>query len=520
MFSSVFVFNVTTFLCTLPIIILVILWRYIIKTYRRDPRLVQFAETIPGPPEVSIFGSSADLLHGEDSLNKLIKYTEKYGHMYKLWFGRYLVVGLSKAEDINAVFMSSKTNGKPDLFFNSFHDYWGDGLFTSKGSIWKNNRKKLTPPFAGSRFKHYAIHINDKTKNVLKVLEKHVNGPEFDIKDYTPYLSFDIITKILFNVELSWDNQMVKTFHHSTMKAIIASYERMCLPWFHMKFLNYFYYGKEIKEIYDSTRALTKKIWKEKTSQINNEVRLHKENPDKLPVEEIPPKLFLTEAFELLNDGYDETVVHDEMMTAISGGTDTTATVLAFLILSIALHQNVQAKLYDEIYEVFGDNDRYADQEDIKRLSYLDQVVKESMRRFTLVPFILKDVSEDAKIGGRVFPAGTVILIPIAAVHFDPKYYPNPWQFNPENFSSEAVENRPKHTFIPFSAGARNCIGQNLALYEMKLITIALLRKYSIHTTMKMKDIKINSSFTISSANGYNISIKYRIKKPSYLLNN
>ncbi|XP_065208544.1 cytochrome P450 4C1-like [Planococcus citri] len=518
MFSSL-ILHLTSAVYILPAIILVIITRYVIKTYRRDPRLVQFAETIPGPPETSIFGSYADLFYGEDSITKMKKYMDKYGHVYKLWFGRHLVVGLSKVEDIDAVFMSSKMLGKPEMFY-VFHDFWGDGLFTSPLNIWKNNRKRLVPAYGSNRFNQYTIDINNKIKNSMKIVEKHVNGPEFDIKEYTPLLSFDIITKLLFNMELSYDHHVAKEFSLGVMNASLISYQRMCLPWFHMKFVSYFYFKKRAKEAIEGTKNLAKKILKEKMPQINKEIRLHKENPDKLPVGEIPPKLFLTHAFELLNDGYDESVVHDEIMNGIAGGTETTATELAFFFLSIAIHQDIQVKLYDEIHEVFGDSDRDADQEDIKRLSYLDQVLKETLRRFPLVPFVLRDVAEDSKIGDRVFPAGTALLIPIAAVHMDPKYYPNPWEFNPQNFSPEVAANRPKHAFIPFSAGARNCIGQNLAILEMKLIATAFLRKYSFHTTMTMKDIKLNNSFIIYCESGYNVSVKHRITKPSYLLSN
>lgn len=157
-----------------------------------------------------------------------------------------------------------------------------------------------------------------------------------------------------------------------------------------------------------------------------------------------------------------------------------------------------QVKLYDELYEVFGDSDRDAEFQDIKRLSYLDQVLKETLRRFTLTPTIMRGVQDDCKIGelrlpclyhihtyvsryyltsemikfmlinpnnyavflgDRIFPAGTAVMVSIGAVHFNPEYYPDPWKFNPDNFSPEAVQNRPKFAFIPFSMGARNCIG-------------------------------------------------------------
>ena len=59
----------------------------------------------------------------------------------------------------------------------------------------------------------------------------------------------------------------------------------------------------------------------------------------------------------------------------------------------------LQEKLYAEIYEVFGESDRHADADDIAKLPYLDQVLKETLRRFTLLPAIFRQVSEDVKIG-------------------------------------------------------------------------------------------------------------------------
>lgn len=58
-----------------------------------------------------------------------------------------------------------------------------------------------------------------------------------------------------------------------------------------------------------------------------------------------------------------------------------------------------QVKIYDELYEVFGDSDRDTEFDDIKKLSYFDQVLKETLRRFTLLPFIMRGVQEDCKIG-------------------------------------------------------------------------------------------------------------------------
>ncbi|XP_065201756.1 cytochrome P450 4C1-like isoform X2 [Planococcus citri] len=503
------------FTITLLVILIVFILKYFIKIYRRDPRLVQFAETIPGPPESSIFGSFADFVYGEDSLKKAARYFEKYGHIYKLWFGKHLVVGLSKLEDLEVVFMCSKMLGKPEMFA-PFHDFWGDGLFTASVDIWKKNRKKLTSAFGNNRFERYTAPINEKTSNAIEIIRNQVDGPEFNIWNHLSFLSFDIISKLMLNVELSWGHPLSTQFHQSMAKGLQISYERMCIPWFHVKFISDFYYKKQITDIKTKILQFSKKILDDKMSYITNEILLHKENPDKIPADEIPPKSFLTSAYELLNEGYDEHVVHDEIINIISGGTNTTASMLGFFLLAVAIHQDVQVKIYDELYEIFGDSDRDAEFEDIKRLPYFDQVLKEALRRFPLVPFVLRGVQEDCKIGDRVFPAGTTIMVSIGAVHFNPQFYPDPWKFNPDNFSPAAVQNRPKLAYIPFSVGARNCIGQNYAIFELKLILSTLLRKFSFHTTMTMNDIKLNTGFVIDVLNGYNLSLKTRVRKPSY----
>uniref|UniRef100_A0AAT9UVF2 Cytochrome P450 3634B1 n=1 Tax=Maconellicoccus hirsutus TaxID=177089 RepID=A0AAT9UVF2_MACHI len=497
------------------VILIVVIRKYLVKTYGRDPRLVRFAETIPGPPESSVFGSYADFVYGKDSLSKATEYLEKYGHLYKLWFGKHLVVGLSKIEDLEVVFMSSKLLGKPEMF-HPFHDFWGDGLFTASTDVWKKNRKKLTPAFGNNRFGRYTIHINDKTHQLVRVFENLVDGAEFNLWSYLPHLSFDIIAKLMLNEELGWGNTLATKFHQSMAKGIQIGFERMCLPWLHMKMISDFYFKKHINQLLTNIHELPKKILNDKLSEISSEIILHKAKANEILAQDIPPKSFLASAYELLDEGYDEKVVYDEIINIISGGTNTSASMLSFFLLAVAIHQEIQDRIYDELYQVFGDRDRDADQDDIRRLPYLDQVFKETLRRFTLVPFVMRGVQEDCKIGDRIFPAGTTIMVSLAGVHFNPRYYPDPWTFNPDNFTADAVQSRPKLAFIPFSVGARNCIAQNFAIMEIKLILIALLRNFSFHTTTTMENIKLNMAFVIDNVNGYNVSVKRRIKKPSY----
>ncbi len=84
--------------------------------------------------------------------------------------------------------------------------------------------------------------------------------------------------------------------------------------------------------------------------------------------------------------------------------------------------------------------------------------------------------------GPYIYPRGMAILLFIAAAHFDPRFYPNPYNFNPENFSPDAVSKRPKFTFLPFSAGRRDCLGNfsNFAINSPKFQNIKWRKLFQV----------------------------------------
>lgn len=63
---------------------------------------------------------------------------------------------------------------------------------------------------------------------------------------------------------------------------------------------------------------------------------------------------------------------------------------------------------------------------------------------------------------GDTIPAGTNIAVSIVDVHFSSKHYPDPWNFNPENFEPELTNSRSKYAYLPFAAGPRDCLGNSV----------------------------------------------------------
>lgn len=143
-------------------------------------------------------------------------------------------------------------------------------------------------------------------------------------------------------------------------------------------------------------------------------------------------------------------------------------------IYCISRHPKVQAKLHEEIDQIFSSNSDLTHAE-IKQMEYLSLVLEESHRLYPPVPFISRQLSEDIVCStGQTIPAHTWVSLNIIGVHRNPEIYDNPMLFIPERKDKR----RDTFSYVPFSAGPRNCIGQQFALTEEKIILAYLLRSF------------------------------------------
>ncbi|XP_011706271.1 PREDICTED: cytochrome P450 4C1-like, partial [Wasmannia auropunctata] len=94
----------------------------------------------------------------------------------------------------------------------------------------------------------------------------------------------------------------------------------------------------------------------------------------------------------------------------------------------------------------------------LQNLPYLERCIKESLRLYPSVYFISRIISEDVKLKSYLLPAWTNVHLHIYGVHRDPNFWPNPEVFDPDRFLPEKIQNRHPYSYLPFSAGPRNCI--------------------------------------------------------------
>lgn len=173
--------------------------------------------------------------------------------------------------------------------------------------------------------------------------------------------------------------------------------------------------------------------------------------------------------------------IREEVDTFTFAGHDTSASALTFILYNIAKYPDIQKRMYEEIVEVVGPDSIELTLHTLNELRYLDLVIKESLRMFPPVPMIARHATERAEIEGTTIPVGTIVGVDIFEMHRDSDYFEDAETFNPDRFDvvRETGKSNP-FTYIPFSAGNRNCIGQKFAQYEIKTAVTKILQAFTL----------------------------------------
>ena len=160
-------------------------------------------------------------------------------------------------------------------------------------------------------------------------------------------------------------------------------------------------------------------------------------------------------------------------------GYDTTATLLIFAAYCLATNADVQEAVHAEIDEVLERYDGQLTYDAISEMTYLDRVISETLRLYPPGVRLERQSSKEYTLPGTnlTLPRGTIVQMPVFALHRDPELFPDPLRFDPDRFLPEEKEKRHPCAYIPFGSGPRNCIAMRFALFEAKVALVALLRE-------------------------------------------
>ncbi|XP_059614219.1 probable cytochrome P450 6a23 [Phlebotomus argentipes] len=405
-----------------------------------------------------------DRLH---SVYKELKAKGKFGGLYMFTSP---TVMFTDAELVKAVLIKDfQYFDDRGIYINEEKDPLSAHLLSLSGSKWKNLRAKISPTFTSGRMKMMFPIICEISKEFEKTFQTEAaKDSTVEIKDLLARFTTDVIGNCAFGLECNSlkdpDTEFrkygafafSKKGHHSFRHAFLFTFPKIG-KFFNMMFTNPIlaeFYLRIVRETVD---------FREKNNVTRNDfmnlligLKNSQDETEKITFNELAAQAFI---FFL-------------------AGFETSSTTMMFCLYELALNPDIQEKTREHINQVLQKHNNEFTYEAMMDMTYLDQVINETMRKYPILTNIMRNCSQDYKIpdSNVVLKKGLRVFIPVYGLHHDPEYYPNPDKFDPERFTKEAIASRPQCAFIPFGEGPKICIGIRFGMMQMRVGLVALLQ--------------------------------------------
>ncbi|XP_039962352.1 probable cytochrome P450 4s3 isoform X1 [Bactrocera tryoni] len=463
-------------------------------------RIRRFASTIPEPSigELIENAKKGRMLEWLNSLYKI------HGPVFRIWFGKDLIVFFSDPEDVRQILSNNKLLKKSKSY--EIAEIWlGKGLLTSANEAWQRRRKLLTPAFHFRILGEFKEPMEDNCQILISKLREKANGEQFDIYPYITLFALDAISETAMGIKKNAQMQSESEYVKAVQTICRVLHKRLFSFWHRFDLI--YRFTDAYKESIEALKVLhgeTNRMIKLRR-QMLQDTNIHNmadaEKSDDVGGKRRLAFLDMLLISQLEGGGLTDLEIREEVDTFLFEGHDTTSSAMGFCIYLLSQHEDIQHRAYEEAVAMQG--------REKETMHYLEAVIKETLRIYPSVPSYSRKTQEDLQIGNITVPKGVAVSVLAYMVHRDENSYPEPEKFNPERFLANDKELHP-FAFVAFSAGPRNCIGQKFAMLELKLALSSLLRSYEL---LPVKDFVPNHLAELVMKSGNGIQIRMRPRK-------
>lgn len=438
---------------------------------------------VDGPKPLPFFGNVKDVVFGRLSLGHYIK--QVYGTydtepVVGIFLGSKPVLVVRDPEMIKAILIKDFSNfPERGLPLNEKRDPLSGNLFGLEAERWRPLRAKLSPVFTTGKLKDMCALIAECAVHLQEYLGTLVSKDEpIEVRDLTAKYTTDVIGSCAFGIDMkslsdeeSEFRKMGKLiFHPNTSRAL-----RFKLQQISPLVANIIAHLFPDRRTDDFFMRLTLETmeYRKKHNIVRNdfinilmELKAHPETMD----------IKLTDSLLVA-----------QALIFFAAGFETSSTTMSNALYELAVNQDIQDKLRQEIREGIKRNNGDLRYENVKEMRYLDCVFKETLRKYPPAQSLLRKsmadyTFEDTKL---TISAGQGCWISIHGIQTNPKIYPNPEIFDPSRFTPEEEAKRHPMDYLPFGDGPRNCIGSRFAVYQTKIGLIKILESFKVNVSEK-----------------------------------
>ncbi|KAI1707988.1 cytochrome p450 domain-containing protein [Ditylenchus destructor] len=458
----------------------------------------------PGPPPLPLLGNALELGDAVDVYKVFNKWTAKYGPVFTFWLAEDPVVAITDYSLIKEMFIKDGDSYNGRYLWNHIFPYFTGiddthGVARTEGDEWRQLRRFSLQVMKNlgmgkSRMETELLHdIGQFSKDIEESLAK--GNHEFNIIPMINQLTGSTINQLIFGYGFGKEN--MAQFHH--LKQHLCLIEELltlpsgqliaALPWLrHLPVFSSAF--QELDKAFVDLFGYFDVQIKKKMEEQKRTFAYGKGKPDKDRNNNQDYDCFL-DAFlnemEAAKGRWDEKIfsmqpLRQTCFDLFLAGQDSTSSTLAFLVLYVLGHPDVQRKLQEELDSVLGKEfDGEISMAHKSLLPYTNAVINETQRLCDLIPLNLNHrVTKDVVINGIKILSGTIVTPEVCCVLADEKIFPRSKEFIPERFIDSKGQLMRCDELIPFSVGGRKCLGETLARMELFLFTANFFHKFRI----------------------------------------
>ncbi|MEV0899204.1 cytochrome P450 [Actinoplanes sp. NPDC049802] len=409
--------------------------------------------TPPGPSRAAALSMLA--LMNRDRLAMMTGAARRWGDASRLPVGHKTLYFFNHPDHAKHVLADNAANYRKGIGLVHARRALGDGLLTSEGDLWREQRKVIQPAFQSRRVAQQADAIAAEGARLVGRLSGRIGTGPVRMVDELTSLTLGVLGRTLLDVDLHAFERIGSDFgavqDQAMFELATLSMVPMWIPLPHQ--VRFRRARRRLSGIVDRLVA---------------ERRARADGTD-----DVLSRLMTSTGREP-DPRVGQARLRDELVTLLLAGHETTASTLSWSLHLLDRHPWAWERVHAEAREVLGD--RLPDHRDLAGLRYTHAVIEEAMRLYPPVWLLPRIAVQADVVGGYRVPAGADVLISPYTLHRDPRFWDRPDSFAPDRFAAGTSTDRPRYAYIPFGAGPRFCVGNHLGMLEAVLVLAMLCR--------------------------------------------
>ncbi|KAI5652063.1 cytochrome p450 domain-containing protein [Phthorimaea operculella] len=379
----------------------------------------------------------------------------------------------------------------------------GKSLIFTYGEHWRYTRTNMTPMFTTSKLRSMFPLIQACADDFTKYLDDMIVGKPVEARKLVTSYTLAAFVSCAFGVDLKNYGQssvfhtMGKHMWETNRKRALTSAVRSVWP--------RIYYALGYRNMPIELSNFFKELMKQVFAARGNKPSGRKDFIDSL--------LAWKESAEKQNITLDDDYMTAQCLAIFAGGFETSASSMSFLLFELAKHQEIQAKVHEEIDEYLKKTDGKVTYECLAELPYLNACMDESARLYPIIGHLTREVTKEYTMPtGLKLEKGLRIFLPVYHLHHNPEFFPKPEEFIPERFYGDTKQDIVPCSYMPFGEGARVCIGKRFGKLQSMTGIVTILRNHKVTLAEGMPtklELSATNPTTMAST-GINLNILLR----------